>query len=157
MPLQVMNRMYAREEFRYVIVGAWNTTFVFAAFAALIAFVVPPLTHLEALVIASLIGICQSYATQRKFVWRSNAEIKREFRRFISVSVFQLAANYLLLWIFVDFFGYTVLLTQFFITGLLVTFSYFALKHWTFGSKASDNSVLLQSEIQVIGEEINER
>ena len=129
--LQTIIRSYERQGVRYILVGIWNTLFAYGMFVLVNFMLVPPLNNVEGLILASLIGILQSYTTQRVFVWRSREAVKNEFWKFALVSVGQLSANTILLYTFVDLLGLPVYLTQFAITGLLIGLTFFVLKQWT--------------------------
>lgn len=117
--------------YRYFIVGVWNTLFGFGIFTLLMA-LAPKSWYLYSLTISTMIAITQAYFTQRMFVWRSQASIRNEFIRFSSVFLIQFAVNLFLLYLFVEKFKTDPLWTQYVVGSSLILSSYFFHKYWTF-------------------------
>jgi len=136
-------------EARYLLVGSWNTTFAYATFVFIFKTFSPPLNHQGALVISSIIGICNSYFTQRRFVWKSTDTIHNEIYKFATVAVLQLLAGMALLWVCVDVLKFEVLISQFLITIFLIIITFFVLKNWTFKNR---NSIPPQHSIDKLEE-----
>lgn len=122
-------------EFKYVVVGAWNTVFGIAIFGALLFALKGVTGYVGVLTISMVISVLQSHFTQRKFVWSSSASYSQELVRFSSVYCAQYLLNLLLLWIAVDIWFLPVFYSQLVIAGLLILIFFFVNKKWTFRSK----------------------
>lgn len=85
---------------RFLIVGGWNTLFGYLAFYVLYLLTADRLHYLVIAVIAHFVAVIQSYAMQRRMVFRSAAPIVGEFLRFnaslAGTLLFGLLAMYLL-------------------------------------------------------------
>lgn len=66
---------------RYIFVGAWNTIFSIILLYALFFLFTSKHYELE-LAITFIVSTGQSFATQRKFVWKSSGVVKAELMRF---------------------------------------------------------------------------
>lgn len=132
-----LNDFWSRVEFRYVLVGIWNTFFAFLAFAFFATSFENTWSLTQILTVASAIGITQSYATQKKFVWKSKNKISGEFTRFLVVSIAQYFANLLLLQIMIVWFGFPLLPSQLAITAILIALTFVGLKLWVFRAKTN--------------------
>ena len=122
-------------EARYLLVGCWNTTFAYITFVFVFKAFSPPLNYQWALVISSFIGICNSYFMQRKYVWKSSNPLGNEIYKFLVVAILQLLAGMFLLWVSVDHLKFEVLISQLFITLILIVITFFALRNWTFKNR----------------------
>ena len=116
---------------RYICIGILNTLFGFGVYTMLIV-VVPRSYYLLALVLASIISGTESYLTQRIFVWKSKSDARIEFVKFSTVFVSQFGLNAILLVACVEFFGLDPLWTQYVIGSILIVFTYFIHRYWTF-------------------------
>ena len=116
---------------RYLSIGIFNTLFGFGVYTILIA-VIPSSYYLLALALSTIISGSESYVTQRMFVWKSTADTRGEFVKFSTVFVNLFALNAILLLICVHFFDMSPLWAQYVIGSILVVFSYFIHRHWTF-------------------------
>lgn len=94
--------------------------------------VVPKTYYLLALSFATVISGTESYVTQRMFVWKSKADARIEFIKFSTVFLSQFVLNVILLFFCVEFFEMDPLWTQYVIGSILIVFSYFIHRHWTF-------------------------
>ncbi len=85
---------------RFLIIGGWNTLFGYLSFYVLYLLAADRLHYLIIAVIAHFVAATQSYAMQRRLVFRSGAPIRAEFLRFnaslIGTLLFGLLAMYLL-------------------------------------------------------------
>ena len=94
--------------------------------------VVPGSYYLLVLSLATLISGTESFVTQRMLVWKSKADARIEFVKFSTVFVSQFVLNVILLFVCVEFFEMDPLWAQYVIGSILVVFSYFIHRHWTF-------------------------
>ena len=94
--------------------------------------VVPRSYYLLALSLATVISGTESFVTQRIFVWKSKADARMEYVKFSTVFVSQFVLNAILLLVCVEFFEMDPLWTQYVIGSILIVFTYFIHRHWTF-------------------------
>ena len=71
-----------RQGVRFVVVGGYNTMFGVAVFVALDLLLAAYIGHYLVLTIATVIGVANSHATQRRFVWHSSDTYLHELGRF---------------------------------------------------------------------------
>ena len=119
---------------RYLVLGGWNTTFALGVFALLHATLSRFIGTQAVLVIASLIGIVQSYITQRQWVWRSTARVQSEMPRFIGTAAAQYVANALLLHAATEMLNFPAIPSQVVITAVLIAVTFAVLKMWVFAT-----------------------
>lgn len=85
---------------RFLVVGGWNTLFGYLSFYVLYLLTADRLHYLVIAVFAHFVAVIQSYAMQRRMVFRSSAPIVGEFLRFnaslVGTLLFGLLAMYLL-------------------------------------------------------------
>jgi putative flippase GtrA len=129
---------WEKSEARYVAVGAWNTFFSMAIFVVIQIAFSDVLTVTEALTTAFVLGVIQSFATQKKYVWRSSERVSEEFPKFLLISTLQYLSNVVLLRIFTLRFNMNVILSQILIASVLILTTYVVLKFWVFKVEGSD-------------------
>jgi len=117
---------------RYLVVGGWNTFFGVAFFTVLYLIAGGDLGYAAVLGIAQVAAVLQAHATQRFFVWRSHGAYFRELIRFSVVYVVTYVINLALLWLGVDYLGFSVLPTQWAIALLLIPPIYGVQRVWAF-------------------------
>jgi putative flippase GtrA len=109
---------------RFLVVGGWNTLFGYLAFAGLYLLLSATLHYLAIATLAHFLAVAQSYATQRRLVFRSSESIMAEFIRFnishLGTLLFGLGA----MWLLVDGLGMTPLVAQAITVGGVVILSY---------------------------------
>ena len=132
--LNILSRIWSQRGIRYIIIGGWNTIFGFISLVVLKFTVMPPLNTVTAVTIASALSVIQSYVMQRKFVWRSNNEIHKEFPKFIVIAISQYFVGLLLIIYFVDHRKYPLLPTQLIVSLTLVAITFVLMRSWTFAS-----------------------
>jgi putative flippase GtrA len=118
-------------QFRYLIVGVWNTIFGIGIFYLLLKFLIG-VDYRIILFISFVLANLQSHFTQRAIVWRSDEQYLSELARFFMGAVGIFVINLLLLTFLVEFFGYKTFETQVFLTFLLTILNYFFQKHTVF-------------------------
>ena len=133
--LQFITKAYQQRGIRYILIGFWNTIFAFAVLVILKFTTMPPLNTIEVVTITSLISIIQSYIMQRKFVWKSNSEIRKEFPKFIVIAGGQNISSILLIIYFVNYKKFPLLPAQFVITLMLFGITFLFMRSWTFATK----------------------
>ena len=140
------NRAWAREEVRYLIIGIWNTFFAMLTFMITLALFENVCKVWQILTISSAIGISQSFATQRKFVWRSANNARNEFLKFFAISTLQYLANLVSLQILTQRWGWPVLISQVVLTSILIGITFVVLKLWVFSSNSESTKVVQWTE-----------
>ncbi len=116
---------------RYVFIGIWNTVFGYSLFTLFI-FLFASSQYLLALTLSTLLAVVNSYYTQRRFVWQSEANISGEIARFAIIFAGQFLVNAALLYVLVDRFGYHPLSTQYVLGAVIIVSTYYLNKNWTF-------------------------
>ncbi len=129
---------WEKSEARYIAVGVWNTFFSMAIFVVIQIAFSDVLTVTEGLTTAFVLGVIQSFATQKKYVWRSSEKVSEEFPKFLLISSLQYLSNVVLLRIFTLRFNMNVILSQILIASALILITYVALKFWVFKAESSD-------------------
>jgi putative flippase GtrA len=127
-----IGKLWEQSETRYIVVGAWNTLFAVAIFVIVHKALSENLTITETLTIAFGCGVVQSFATQKKYVWRSPGSVSKEFPKFLLISALQYLANVILLKMFTTRFSMNAILSQILITSALILITYIILKLWVF-------------------------
>jgi putative flippase GtrA len=98
-------------------------------------FLLPISQYLLAFLLTTLFSGTNAYLTQRIFVWQSSAKVAAEASKFFTVFISQTIANIFLLYVFVDYFNFHPLWTQYVIAAVFIVLTYLSHKHWTFKSK----------------------
>jgi putative flippase GtrA len=118
-------------QFRYLIVGVWNTIFGIGIFYLLLKFLIG-VDYRLVLFISFILANLQSHLTQRALVWRSTERYVRELLRFFVGAVGIFVVNLLILTLMVDFLGYETFESQVLLTLVLTIANYFFQKHAVF-------------------------
>jgi putative flippase GtrA len=118
-------------QFRYLIVGLWNTVFGIAIFYLLLKFLIGTDYRLL-LFITFILANLQSHVTQRTLVWRSEERYFAELIRFFAGAIGIFVINLLLLTLLVDFLNRKTFESQVFLTLVLTILNYFFQKHAVF-------------------------
>ena len=123
---------HRREQVQYLVIGAWNTFFGYAAWAAL-QFLFGDTVDYRLIIIASYpIAIANAYVTHRYIVFRSHGPILREIPRFSFVYVLTLLANLLLLPVLLEVIPLSIYVVQgIFLVGVVIT-SYLGHRYFSF-------------------------
>jgi putative flippase GtrA len=89
---------------RYLVVGAWNTLFGYATYAALTAFLTPliPYGYMAAIVLSSPLNITVAFLGYKWFVFRTKGNYLREWARCVAVYSGSIAIGWVLLPILVS-------------------------------------------------------
>ena len=118
-------------ELRFLLIGGWNTVVGLVIYTVVMSSLMKN-HYLLALICSYLIAGTHSYITQRVFVWKSQGNVTSQFFRFGFVLLGQFATNALLLYLAVDVLGLDALISQYVVGFLIVVFTFYAHKHWTF-------------------------
>ena len=128
------------EKIRFLLVGGWNTLFALSLFSFLTLMIK---NYKLALIVSHFISVFHTFVNLRFFVFRANLKegknFWKEYGKVNMVYSIYFILNFLLLWFFVDFLRLNPIPSQIIITCLLLVFSYFSNKHFTFknGKKKS--------------------
>jgi putative flippase GtrA len=118
-------------QFRYLIVGLWNTIFGIGVFYLLLKILIG-VDYKLILFICFVLANLQSHLTQRTAVWRSEEPYLAELIRFFGGAIGFFIINLLLLTFLVDYLGYATFESQVILTLLLTILNYFFQKHAVF-------------------------
>ena len=121
-------------QFRYLVVGGWNTLFGLALFAVLLWLLEDRIGYAWILLICQVVAVIQAHWAQRRFVWRSASPFWPELVRFSMVYVVAYFVNLGLLALCVEVAGWPVLPSQVGVTMLMVVLTYSINRVWTFRS-----------------------
>lgn len=119
-------------QFRYLLAGIWNSIFGISLFGILLLLLEDEIGYIGVLTISMPISIIQSHYVQRKFVWSTHSNYRKELMRFSIVYGIQYFLNIALLWGAVEILEFEVFYSQLVIVGFLVVASYLLNKKWTF-------------------------
>ena len=128
------------EKIRFLLVGGWNTVFAVTLFSLILELFQ---NYKIALVISHIISVFHTFINLRFFVFRANLKHDKNFwKEYFKVNIvylFYFIFNFAFLWFFVEFLNIKPIISQIIITCLLLVFSYFSNKHFTFkdGKKKS--------------------
>jgi len=123
--LRRLRALVRSREFRFLLVGGFNTVFglvLFVAFHALLGDQVPYLVVLTA---SYAVGIVVAFTTQRLFVFQVEGQVAKDLVRFVLVQLTALGTNAVLLTLLVEVVGAPVVLAQVIALGVIVVGTYF--------------------------------
>jgi len=122
------------EKLQYLAVGAYNTVFGYAVWAALYAALSHRVSYAVILVVSYAISITNAYVWYRLVVFRSHGRVWRELPRFSTVYVATMVINLIFFPIAVARLPFNAYVVQaLFLCGVVVA-SYLAHKHFSFGT-----------------------
>jgi putative flippase GtrA len=125
----------AHRPLRYLLAGAANTAFGLAIYPLLLWSVPTFHTHyLIALGVAQAISLCFAFMTYKIGVFRTRGNLAREFGTFSGFYLFNYAANWAALPLFVEIGGIPPIVAQLGFTALLILGSWFWHSRVTFRS-----------------------
>ena len=127
-----MQRVFADERVRFIIVGGINTGIGYALFVLVQWGIGSVISYFGSLILAHLISSAIAFALYRVFVFRVRGRLASEFFRFQSVYVIPLAANVAILPMLVHLLGWNVYLAQALIVVMSATLSYLGHKYFSF-------------------------
>ena len=122
---------------RYLIVGSFNSLFGLILMTILKVLFSSILSGAWIYSIAAVSAFIFSYFTQRRYVWQSINEVKREIPKFIVVSSCIYTLNLTLIIQVVDRYNLPLLISQIAIAISLTSVSFLTSKLWVFSSKQS--------------------
>src|SRR5271165_3321274 len=126
---------------RYLLVGAWNTLFGYGMFALFTAVLNPvvPHSYIWASLLSSLLNITVAYFGYKWFVFKTKGNYLREWIRCVAVYSTGIVASLIVLPILVvairhntRFFVQAPYIAGAILTGVVVLYSFFGHKHFSF-------------------------
>jgi len=121
-----------REKIAYLIAGGWNTLFGYVAFAVLWALFGEATSYAVVLVAAYVVSTLNAYLSYRVFVFRSTADVRHEFPRFLVVYAATLVANLIAFPALVGWFSMNPYVAQAGFTVIVVIASYVGNRYFAF-------------------------
>lgn len=115
----------------FLIVGAYNTAFGFAVFAA-VHLLFPGIPYLVVLLIAHVISVLNAFWAYRVLVFKVRGHVWRDLARFWTVYLGALAVNAALLPLLVEVAGLDVLVAQALVVFVTALGSYVGHKRFSF-------------------------
>ena len=126
-------RLIGDQRVAFLIVGGMNTAIGTAWFVAFLwLFPHGAIGYLGALACAHLAAVLCAFVLYRKFVFRVTGHVLRDLARFELVNLSTLSFNFAALPLLVEVLGWPVLLSQLFITGATVVYTWFAHRGFSF-------------------------
>lgn len=120
------------EKIRFLIVGAYNTAFGYAAFAGLYIWLKESLHYLILVAIAHLLAVVNAFLTQRRIVFNDRSPWLGAFIRFNVATTLSLLLSLAGMALLVDGLGINPLLGQPLVTVVSVIGIYVLHRHYTF-------------------------
>ena len=127
-----VQRLYALEPVRFVLVGGVNSVFSFLVFAGLLAALQDHVHYLVVLVVTTAIGILEAYLLQRWITFRASGHWWADLARFSSVYLVAFIANLGLLPLLVEVVGVPVLAAQAIVMAVNAIGTYVAHRAFSF-------------------------
>ena len=127
-----------KQAITYLIAGAWNTFFgiiILIYSNKMLNHVLNPMLIFS---FSSVISVLQAFFIQRKFVWISKNNLKKEIMRFFTLVSVNYLINLILLAVLVSRCKLSFIPTQIFITASLGVSGYFISRHWVFKKRDID-------------------
>lgn len=129
-----MDRLLSGEFLRYLVVGAGTNLVVVLAFVGLLL-LLPGVWPVVLNITASLLALPLSFLLNRKWVFRSEAPMPPQIRRFALVYLSALVAGALIFGLLLSFMPTPVLVTQLVSAGILVLAAFLVQALWTFAAQ----------------------
>lgn len=127
-----MNTLLDSKKIRYLIGGAWNTSFGYITMIVLYETLSKKLHLIIISIIAHIIAISVAFLINKLFVFRTHGNWLKEYLRSYIVYGNMAFFATLLLWIMVDELSITIWISQGFITFSGIIISYFGHSKFTF-------------------------
>lgn len=120
------------EKIRFLIVGAYNTAFGYAAFAGLYLWLKESLHYLILVALAHLLAVVNAFLTQRRIVFNDRGPILTSFLRFNVATTLSLLFSLAGMTLLVEGVGINPLVGQAIVTIVSVIGIYLLHRHYTF-------------------------
>lgn len=120
------------EKVRFILVGGFNTVFGLSFFTLLYFFLYKNTHYLIILTISNLVSIVVAFLMLKFFVFKTKHNYFRELLRCFITYLVIFFLNSGLLYLLVDLLSQNIIASQFFIAVIMVLFSYFGHKYFSF-------------------------
>jgi len=127
--------IWDNERVRFLVVGAYNTLFGYAAFAVLYTWLHETMHYLAIAVIGQVIAVINAFFAHRILVFRARGNLLADFARFNITTLGSTAIGLAGLAALVDFGGVHPLLAQGIVLAVTVVITYVAHKLYTFAPR----------------------
>jgi putative flippase GtrA len=117
------------EKLRFLLVGGWNTVFSIALFSVIFLKLE---NYKISIVLSHIISVFQSFITFRWFVFPVKNNFLLQYFKVNLLYLLYFALNFTLLYIMVEVLKIYPILSQIFITCILIIYSYVGNKYFTF-------------------------
>lgn len=124
-----------KKKLRYIIIGAWNTLFSYAAFVFLYFYTSSFLHYMVILALSQIAGITNAYICYKFFVFKTKGNIVREYLRFYVVYGTTFIVNLVLIAFFVELLKINPIVSQGIIAIVVVIMAYFGHSRFSFKGK----------------------
>lgn len=127
--------IWDNERVRFLVVGAYNTLFGYAAFAVLYTWLHETMHYLAIAVIGQVIAVINAFFAHRILVFRARGNLLADFVRFNITTLGSTAIGLAGLAVLVDLGGVHPLLAQGIVLAVTVVITYVAHKLYTFAHR----------------------
>jgi putative flippase GtrA len=127
--MKLFNKIFEKQISRFVAVGILNTIIGVGSYFILLDF---NIYYLLSSLIAHMIGVTNSFIWNKKWTFRTNGNILKEFLKFNTVYAVAFFVNLLLLVLFVEKFEFNPKISGVFSLGIIAMISFFGHKYWSF-------------------------
>jgi putative flippase GtrA len=129
--------LWRDERLRFLMAGAWNTAFGYAAFVLVHQTASPWLNAWIQIAFAYALALPQSFAVQKYVVFRRRGHRRQQWRRFAIANTMIFVANLILVPWLVDVTGWPALAVQAGYVVASAVVSYFVHRNFSFAENAS--------------------
>lgn len=120
------------EKLRFLIVGAYNTTFGYVVFMIFYYILHEQIHYLAIALLSHMVAVTSAFVLHRKVVFRSQVGLLPSFLRFNLSTATALLFSLVGMFLLVDFLGVRPLYAQAFVTCVTVVISYVLHRYYTF-------------------------
>jgi putative flippase GtrA len=113
---------------KFSIIGIFNTVLGLILYAIFLQYT----SYVGALFLSHIICVLNSYVWNKKWAFKSNKSIFIEFIKFYSVYAVALVLNIISLYILINYFEISELMSQVISTPIITIITYLLHKHWSF-------------------------
>jgi putative flippase GtrA len=129
-------RIFSNQQFRFLVVGGWNTGSGYLAFALLYYFLSPFVHYMAILAATVVVNVSNAFVCYKFIVFRTRGNYVREYLRFYAVYAVPIGAGFVLLPFAIEVLKMNAYLAQALVTLLLAGVSYLGHKHISFRKPA---------------------
>ena len=133
--MNILSRLLARQEVRYLIVGGWNALFGPGCFVFFYWLLHAHVHYMIIFVLTNILAVTVAYVLYKWFVFRTRGNIIREGLRFYSVYGISFLFGLAALPFCVEVLLLNIYLSQLLIVVVTVVCSFFGHKHFSFAKQ----------------------